>query len=181
MKILLHTCCAPCSIYPVEVLRNQRFDVTGFFFRNNIHPYTECLKRQQTLENYAEQIHLKVFYQQGYDIENFLQKIMYKENERCPICYHQRLGAAASMAKENGCDCFTTTLLYSKFQKHELIKQTGESIAASMGVPFYYQDFRAGWKYGIEVSKRLNLYRQPYCGCIYSEKDRFYSSKQKKQ
>jgi len=180
MKILLHTCCAPCSIYPVEFLRDQKFDVSGFFFRNNIHPYSECLKRQETLELYSEKIKLRVIYQQGYDLEGFLQKMIYREKNRCAICYHDRLLTTASIAKRGHFDCFSSTLLYSKFQKHELIRQIGESVATSIGVPFYYQDFRAGWKEGIAASKRFNLYRQQYCGCIYSEKERFYSEKVQK-
>jgi epoxyqueuosine reductase len=177
MKILVHTCCAPCAIYPVEILRDQHFEVTGFFYRNNIHPYTECLKREQTLTDYAEKIHLSVIYQDGYDLEGFLRKIIFHENDRCAICYQDRLTTTALIAKERGFDCFTSTLLYSKYQKHETVKEIGESIGASLSLPFYYRDFREGWKEGIHLSKRLNMYRQPYCGCIYSEKERFYSSK----
>jgi epoxyqueuosine reductase len=179
MKILLHTCCAPCAIYPVESLRDQRFEVSGFFYRSNIHPYSECLRREKTLEDYAEKIHLSVLYQEMYDLEGFLQKVIFHEKDRCGICYQARLTETASMAKANGFDCFTSTLLYSKFQKHAVIKHIGESIAAFTGIPFYYQDFRQGWKQGIEISKQLGMYRQQYCGCIYSEKDRYYSSGKK--
>lgn len=77
------------------------------------------------------------------------------------------------MAKRGKFDAFSTTLLYSKFQNHELITTTGEAIAKSTGIPFYYRDFRPGWKEGIKASKDLNLYRQQYCGCIYSEKERY--------
>lgn len=177
MKILLHTCCAPCSIYPVEILRDLNFEITGFFFRSNIHPYSECLKREETLKNYAQQIQLPVIYQIEYDLEGFLQKLIYKEKNRCAICYHERLAATAAMAKKKFFDCFSSTLLYSKFQKHDLIKRIGESVASSFTIPFNYYDFRKGWKEGVEASKRLNLYRQQYCGCIYSEKERFYSVK----
>jgi hypothetical protein len=174
MKILLHTCCAPCAIYPVEILKNQRFEVTSFFYRGNIHPFTECLKREQTLAAYADQIHLPVIYQDGYDLEGFLRKIIFHEKDRCAICYKSRLSETAAMAKIRGFDCFTSTLLYSKFQKHDMIKDIGESIGAASGIPFYYQDFREGWKQGIDISRKLNMYRQQYCGCIYSEKDRYY-------
>ena len=174
MKILLHACCGPCAIYPVKKLRESNYDVMGFFYKNNIHPYTECIKRQQTLETYADQIELKVICQDEYDLEGFLQKMIFRESKRCSVCYHDRLLSTALMAKRGKFDCYSTTLLYSKFQKHELIKSIGESIGKSVGVPFYYEDFRAGWKEGIETSKQLGMYRQQYCGCIYSEKDRYY-------
>ena len=175
MKILLHICCAPCSIYPLKVLSENNFDVMGFFYRHNIHPYSECLKRQQTLETYAQKIDLQVIYQEGYDLEGFLQKMIFREKNRCQICYHDRLLTTAHIAKHGKFDFFTTTLLYSKFQNHEMIKSIGESVGKTIGVPFYYADFRKGWKEGIEESKQLEMYRQQYCGCIYSEKERFYS------
>ncbi len=174
MKILIHICCAPCAIYPVTLLRNQNFEVMGFFYRHNIHPYTECEKRQQALEEYARQIDLRVVYQEGYDLEGFLQKVVFREDSRCFVCYHDRLMATAHIARRGHFDFFTSTLLYSKFQKHEMIKSIGESVGKTLGVPFYYHDFREGWKEGIETSKRLGMYRQQYCGCIYSEKERFY-------
>ncbi|MCD6586490.1 MAG: epoxyqueuosine reductase QueH [Desulfobacteraceae bacterium] len=175
MKILLHVCCGPCAIYPVKKLRENNYHVMGFFYKNNIHPYTECLKRQQALEKYADQIELKVIYQEGYDLEGFLQKIIFREKNRCNVCYHDRLLSTALMAKRGKFDYFSTTLLYSKFQKHEVIKSFGESIGKSVGIPFYYEDFRAGWKEGIDISKQLGMYRQQYCGCIYSEKERYYN------
>ncbi len=104
----------------------------------------------------------------------FLQKIVFRESNRCAICYHERLKATAQIAKKGKFDYFSSTLLYSKFQKHELIQSIGKAIGDSLGIPFYYRDFREGWKEGIETSKRLSLYRQQYCGCIYSEKDRYY-------
>ncbi len=174
MKLLLHTCCAPCSIYPIEMLRKENFDVMGFFFRDNIHPYTECMKRQKTLEDYASMIDLRVIYQEGYDLEGFLQKVVFRESERCRLCYHMRLKASALIAKKGKFDCFSTTLLYSKFQKHDMIRAIGEAIGKSTGVPFFYKDFRDGWKEGIIASKKHELYRQPYCGCIYSEKERYF-------
>ncbi|PIU43149.1 MAG: hypothetical protein COS97_02570 [Candidatus Nealsonbacteria bacterium CG07_land_8_20_14_0_80_40_10] len=175
MKILLHICCAPCSIYPVKILRQQDFKVMGFFYRHNIHPFTECLKRQETLQSYAKRIDLQMIYQADYDLEGFIQKMVFRESERCSYCYHERLRSAALVAKQGQFDYFTSTLLYSKFQQHDLLKSIGESIASSVGIPFFYQDFRVGWKEGIKESKRLELYRQQYCGCIYSEKERYYN------
>lgn len=173
MKILLHICCAPCAIVPVDALRSDGMEVMGFFYRHNIHPYSECLRRQDTLTGYAADIDLKVIYQKGYDLEGFLRNVAFRESNRCTYCYHDRLRSTAMVAKRGKFDYFSTTLLYSKFQRHETIKSVGESVGKSIGVQFYYQDFRQGWKEGIETSRKLNMYRQPYCGCIYSEKERF--------
>lgn len=174
MKILLHICCAPCSIYPISILREKQMDVTGFFYKHNIHPYTECLKRRDTLEAYASKIGLRVIDQKGYDLEGFLRNVVFREIDRCEYCYHDRLRSTALMAKRGKFNYFTTSLLYSKFQKHERIKTIGESVGRSVGVPFFYHDFRIGWKEGIDTSKHLRMYRQQYCGCIYSEKERYY-------
>ncbi len=93
--------------------------------------------------------------------------------ERCQYCYSVRLEATAQEAKEKKFDQFSTTLLQSTHQDHALIKETGERIGKEAGIPFYYEDFRQGWRKGLEVSKSFGLYRQEYCGCIYSEKERF--------
>jgi predicted adenine nucleotide alpha hydrolase (AANH) superfamily ATPase len=174
MKALLHVCCANCAIYPIKNMREEGLEVMGFFYRHNIHPFTECLKRQETLEAYAEQIKLKVIYQEGYDLEGFLQNVAFREAERCNYCYHDRLRSTALLAKRGKFDYFSSTLLYSKHQKHEVIRSMGESIGKSVGVPFLYRDYREGWKEGIECSKQIGLYRQHYCGCIYSEKERYF-------
>jgi len=174
MKILMHICCAPCAIYPLKTLRAEGIDVMGFFYRHNIHPYTECLRREETLQCFAADEELRVVYQKDYDMEGFIRSVAFREQDRCRYCYHDRLQAAARVAKKGKFDGFTSTLLYSKFQKHDTIRQMGESIGKTQGVPFYYQDFRTGWKEGIAVSKDRNMYRQPYCGCIYSEKERYF-------
>ena len=174
MKVLLHICCANCAIYPIHNMREEGLEVMGFFYRHNIHPYTECLKRQEALESYAEQINLKVIYQEGYDLEGFIRNVAFRESERCNYCYHDRLRSTALLAKRGKFDYFSSTLLYSKHQQHELIRSMGESVGKSVGVPFLYRDYREGWKEGIECSKQMGLYRQQYCGCIYSEKERFF-------
>ena len=173
MKLLLHTCCGPCSIYPVKILREENIDIMGFFYRYNIHPYTECIKREETLKKWSQQIGLKIIFQDDYKLEKFLQDIVFRESKRCQICYYKRLKATAFMAVHGKFDCFSTTLLYSKFQNHQQIQEIGNAIAKETGVNFYYQDFSKGWKEGIEKSKKLNMYRQQYCGCIYSEKERY--------
>ncbi|MBI9083086.1 MAG: epoxyqueuosine reductase QueH [Desulfobacterales bacterium] len=174
MKILLHICCAPCAITPVETLRGQGMDLMGFFYRHNIHPYTECQRRQQALETYADQIDLRVIYQEGYDLEGFLRNAAFREADRCRFCYHDRMRATALVAKRGKFDGFTSTLLYSKFQKHDQIRDIAQAVGKEVGIAFHYHDFRDGWKTGIETSKALGMYRQQYCGCIYSEKERYY-------
>ena len=174
MKLLLHICCAPCAVYPLTRLREQEITVMGYFHKSNIHPYSECLKRQQTLEDYSAAIDLKVICQAGYDMEIFLRNAAFRETERCRYCYYDRLKSTALMARHGRFDSFSSTLLYSKFQRHDLIREIGAAVSRETGVRFYYEDFRAGWKEGIEASKRLQMYRQQYCGCIYSEKERFY-------
>ena len=174
MKILLHICCGPCAIYPVQVFREEGVEVMGFFYRHNIHPYTECMKREETLKDYAGKIDLPIIIQKGYEMEKFLQAVVFREGDRCRYCYHDRLRATAKIAKHGKFDGFTTTLLYSKFQNHERIRSMGEALGKKEGIPFIYRDFREGWSRGIEESRRLDMYRQQYCGCIYSEKDRYY-------
>jgi len=117
-------------------------------------------------------------YHDEYALEEFLQNVVFRENERCWYCYYTRLKRAAQLAKREKFDFFTTTLLYSKFQKHEKVKEIGEELAREYGVKFYYRDFRKGWKAGIEISNDLGLYRQQYCGCIYSEKERYLHASQ---
>jgi len=158
----------------VQSLRDSGIEVMGFFYRHNIHPWTECLKRQETLETYAEKIDLRVIYQDGYDLEGFIQNVVFRESDRCSYCYHDRLRSTALLARRGKFNAFSSTLLYSKFQKHDMIRSIGEAVGKSVGVPFFYDDFRRGWKQGIERSKELGMYRQQYCGCIYSEKDRYY-------
>ena len=172
MKVLLHLCCAPCSIYPIKTLRAGGLDVMGFFYRHNIHPYTECLKRQETVQSYAQDVDLRVIYQEGYDLEGFIQNVVFREEDRCNYCYHDRLRTTALLAKRGKFDYFSTTLLYSKFQRHDRVKSIGESVGKATGVPFFYEDFRTGWKDGIKTSRNLEMYRQPQYGWRYISKFR---------
>jgi predicted adenine nucleotide alpha hydrolase (AANH) superfamily ATPase len=132
------------------------------------------LKRQKTLEAYAARTNLKVIIPEEYDLDGFIQNVVFRETDRCRFCYHDRIKSTALLAKRGKFDYFTTTLLYSKHQNHELIQSMGHAIGKSVGVPFFYQDFRIGWQEGITESKHLGMYRQQYCGCIYSEKERYY-------
>ncbi len=172
MKVLLHMCCGPCAVYPAEVLSIEH-DVTGLFYNPNIHPYTEYKKRLETAQTYAEKAGIRLIVIDDYKLDEFLRNAAFRESQRCMMCYADRLERTASAAKKGQFDAFTTTLLVSPFQKHDLIRRIGEDAGKKYGVPFLYKDFREGFKEGVEKSKQLELYRQPYCGCIYSERDRY--------
>jgi predicted adenine nucleotide alpha hydrolase (AANH) superfamily ATPase len=174
MNILMHICCANCAIYPERVLREARHAVTGFFYNHNIHPYQEYRRRLDTVREYAATADLPLVVIDEYGLEDFLSQVAQDPVGRCAYCYQSRLRRTAEYAAANGYDAFTSSLLYSRYQNHTLIRQFGEELAKLYGIPFLYQDFRSGWQEGIRASKALGLYRQQYCGCIYSEKDRYH-------
>lgn len=180
MKVLLHTCCGPCAVYPLEVLRRQGHEVSGYFFNPNIHPFREFKRRIKALVDFSEQKKFKVDIDRNYGLTEYLRKVVFHENERCSLCYDMRLEAVVEQAASQGFDAFSTTLLYSKYQRHEMIKEKSEAIAQKFSVQFLYQDFRAGWQQGIDESIAMELYRQPYCGCIYSEQERYDKKMRKK-
>jgi predicted adenine nucleotide alpha hydrolase (AANH) superfamily ATPase len=173
MRILLHICCGPCALFPLQQLRAERHEVTGFFYNHNIHPYQEYVKRRDTAVHMAEQQKMPLILRDDYDLEDFLAHVAAAPETRCSYCYASRLRATAHAAAEGGFEAFTASLLYSRYQKHDEIRLLGEQIGAEFGVAFYYEDFRPGWQEGIRLSKDLGLYRQQYCGCIYSEKERY--------
>lgn len=174
MKVLLHTCCGPCSIYPLRVLRSKGHEVTGFFYNHNIHPYQEYLRRLEAIRQMAAHEQLPMIFHDDYDLEGFLANVAAEPATRCSYCYASRLQSTAIMAAENGFDAFTASLLYSRYQRHDEIRLLGEQIAREYGIRFLYEDFRTGWQEGIKLSKETGLYRQQYCGCIYSEKERYH-------
>jgi epoxyqueuosine reductase len=176
MRLMLHICCAPCTIYPLKILKSSGHDIYGLFYNPNIHPYLEYKKRFDTLRTYVEKEHVPLLFSNDYPLETFLRNVVFMGSNRCRYCYSDRLTKTAQKAKEEALDGFTTTLLYSKFQNHELIREIGESVANEQGITFYYHDFREGWTEGVRISKEMGMYRQPYCGCIYSEKERFHSA-----
>ncbi|MEW6522569.1 MAG: epoxyqueuosine reductase QueH [Bacillota bacterium] len=175
MKVLLHACCGPCTAFPLAQLRNEAHDVTGFFFNPNIHPWREYWRRARTMEQYAGLVSLPLQWDTGYDLAGYLTAALETPGrpERCRRCYHLRLGRTARAARAGGFDGFSTTLLVSPFQHHQLVQEAGREAAREHGVEFLYQDFRPGYREGIDMAKQAKLYRQPYCGCIFSELERF--------
>lgn len=180
MKILLHVCCGPCTVYPLKKLREEGHQVEGLFFNPNIHPFKEFKRRIAALREFSEQEKFTVDIDNRYGLQQFLHRVVFNEKKRCSICYDIRLEKIAHDALERGAEAFTTTLLYSKYQNHQLIRKKGDILARTLGVNFLYEDFRSGWQEGIDQSVRMGLYRQPYCGCIYSEQERYDKSLHKK-
>jgi hypothetical protein len=147
--------------------------IAGLFYNPNIHPYPEYLKRKDAVEKYSGSVKLNVIYS-DYDLENYFQHIAYNEDtaNRCPVCWWIRIKRCAKFAKENGFDAFTTTLLGSPYQNHDVLKSICDDIAKNAQIKFYYDDFRTGFKKAQETAKSKGIYRQNYCGCIFSEKER---------
>jgi epoxyqueuosine reductase len=179
MKILLHTCCAPCLIYPYLKLKDQQIEVTSFFYNPNIHPFREFKKRFETLKLYTDNFSIPFVSESEYNLIYFLRKIVFHEVERCSICYSTRLERTALVAKNLGFEAFSSTLLYSKYQRHNQITSLCRTISIKYSIPFIYEDFRKGWQQGLEKAKELDMYRQSYCGCIFSEQERYDKSYKK--
>ncbi len=173
MKVLLHTCCAPCLIYPLERLKAQGYEVEGFFYNPNIHPFNEYKNRKQAVIDYSRIAQVNVVYPE-YEPAEFFQAVNSKEKNpgRCRLCWQLRLEKTAQLAKERKFDLFSTTLLVSPYQDQGVIKNTGSDISAQEGVNFYYEDFRPGFRKAHEEARIQGIYCQNYCGCIYSEIER---------
>ena len=172
-KILLHTCCGPCTAYTVKRLREHGFEVTGFWYNPNVHPFTEHRNRLEAMRALASAFELPLIVTEGYDVIDFLRAVVGHEGERCRDCFRLRLAKTAAVAKEKGFDAFTTTLLISPYQKHELLREVAEEAAREHGVEFYYEDFRPGYRESHNMSRELGLYHQKYCGCMYSEWEKY--------
>jgi predicted adenine nucleotide alpha hydrolase (AANH) superfamily ATPase len=170
-RLLLHTCCAPCTIHPLAALREEGWEVAGYFYNPNIHPYREWQRRRDALSHYATQERFPVEVVEGYDLEAFLGEALAQGSARCASCYRRRLAAVARAARAGGFDAFSTTLLVSPYQRHDEIRRSGEELARTEGVPFVYRDFRPGFRAAQAKAKQLGVYRQPYCGCIFSERE----------
>ncbi|MDF1578480.1 MAG: epoxyqueuosine reductase QueH [Desulfobulbales bacterium] len=173
MNILLHVCCGPCTAFPLRIMREEGHRVRGYFYNPNIHPFREFKRRIGALEELCRRDDLLVDYEREYGLREYLRRIVYNEERRCLLCYEMRLTATVRKARDLGVDAFSTTLLYSRYQRHETIRMLAERLAEEYGVPFYYRDFRAGWQEGIDLAVAMGIYRQPYCGCIYSEQERY--------
>ena len=169
-KLLIHSCCAHCAAYTVDYWREQGYEVSSLWYNPNIHPYTEHQHRLEAMQSLAQEIKLPLIIE-GYDMPEYFRRVVGHEVERCQRCFRLRLLRTAEVALNKGFNAFTTTLLISPQQKHELIRETGKEVANEKGIDFLYADLRKRYSDNRRMTKPLNLYRQQYCGCVYSEWD----------
>ena len=173
MKTLLHICCAPCANQCVEVLRGEGLEVYGLWYNPNIHPFTEYRARRNCLRGYAEEVQLPLIEKNDYALRPFVRAVAEDLANRCGKCYEMRLFEAAKQAKEGGFDSFTSSLFISPYQNHELMAQTAQRAAQEHGVEFLYRDFRPYFKAGQDYARAHEFYMQKYCGCVFSEEERY--------
>ena len=179
-KVLMHTCCAPCSVYCIDTLQQEGIKPTIFWYNPNIHPYIEYKTRRDCLKSYINSLSLDAIFIEEYGLDQFCQNVISDLQNRCiNYCYKKRLTETVRYAAKNGYDAFTTTLLVSPYQKHEELKKVCEELSALAGIEFLYRDFRVGFREGQAKARELGLYMQKYCGCIFSEEDRYRSQIEK--
>lgn len=173
MKLLLHICCAPCANRPLETLRDEGMEVTGFWYNPNIHPFTEYRSRRDTVRQFAKDADLPLCEQDEYGLRPFVRAVAADIPGRCAKCYAMRLMQTARYAAENGFDAFTSSLFISPYQNFDLMTQLGRDAAAEFGVQFLERDFRPLFREGQSFARSHNFYMQKYCGCIFSEQERY--------
>lgn len=172
-SVLLHSCCGPCAAYVAKSLREKALEVTAFWYNPNIHPFSEHERRLEAIQTLSRAIGLSLVINEGYDMLKYFRSVVGHESDRCPDCYRLRLSRTAAVANQRGFDAFTTTLLISPYQNHELIHKIGGELGREWGVEFHYSDFRPGFRESHRLSRELGLYHQGYCGCVYSEWERY--------
>ncbi len=177
MNTLLHICCAPCSVMCIETLRNEGVETSGLWYNPNIHPFTEYKARKNTLIEYSKKISLPLDVIDDYGLREFIDLIHPDFDNRCRKCYEIRLDKTAQLAKEKGFDSFTSTLFVSPYQDHEMMKEVANEAAEKHKVKFLYRDFRPYFREGQAKAREMEFYMQKYCGCVFSEEDRYRKKK----
>lgn len=171
--LLLHICCACCLCAPLEEFAKEGFEVTGYFYNPNIHPLLEFRRRMKALRVYQESNPIRIIYHEEYGLRDYLKNVDYEGTDRCKDCYTLRVRETARYAKENGFSSFSSTLLFSKHQDHEQVRTICEEASNRHGIKFTYRDYRHLTQKSHEIAKRKMLYQQSYCGCIFSEYERY--------
>ncbi len=172
-SVLVHCCCAHCAAYTVGYWRQQGYQVSLLWYNPNIHPYLEHQHRLQAMESLVQEVNLPLIISEGYDLIGYFRQVTGHESRRCQYCFRLRLLKTAEAAQQQGFNAFTTSLLISPHQQHDLLREIGSKIATETGVAFLYADLRKRYSDSRHLTKGLNLYRQQYCGCIYSEWERY--------
>jgi len=185
MKILFHICCGNCALYPFKLLRDEGHDLAGFWYNPNIQPYEEYRSRLNSLRKLSNDWHIDIFYNEEYRPNEFLNQFKFDDAagvngldhippapERCKFCYTLRLEKAAAKARDEGFEAFSTTLLISPYQDFERIDTIGRELAGKYNLDFYLRDFRPYFRDAMSLARDLGLYRQKYCGCLFSKQER---------
>lgn len=173
IKLLMHCCCAPCSVSCIEPLRSEHIEPVAFWYNPNIHPFKEYEARRDCLVEYTEKVGIKLLVNENYGLRDFVRNTASNINGRCVYCYEHRLEETARFASENGFNAFTSTLFASVYQNHALMKNAAERFAEKYGVEFFYRDFRPFFREGNRKAREEGLYMQKYCGCVFSEEERY--------
>lgn len=179
MKLLMHICCSNCSVLPLEHFLAAGTDIKGLWFNPNIHPFTEYAERMMSVERLQKIWNLDVEYIDEYDLDSFLSAVVGRGPGRCEACYTMRLERTAHTARSMGLKGFTTSLLASPYQKFDMIIQIGREMGRRYGLDFHAEDLRRGWALSRDIVREFGLYRQKYCGCIYSEMERYRARRPK--
>jgi len=171
-SILIHCCCAHCTAYSVDYWRRQDYKLNAFWYNPNIHPYMEHQKRLEAMKSLAEELKIPLVIDENYDMKKYFNMVACNEDRRCRYCFQLRLRKTAEAAVKLGFKAFTSSLLISPHQKHDLLLEVGSTIAEEKGINFLYADLRKRYSDSRRMTKPLGLYRQQYCGCVYSEWER---------
>ncbi|MFH1893224.1 MAG: epoxyqueuosine reductase QueH [Candidatus Zixiibacteriota bacterium] len=177
MNILVHICCGPCAVHPFEKLIDEGHRVAGYWYNPNIHPYREYKERLESLKKLESLTRFEMIYFDSYDLEKYLESVMPDLDRRCMHCYDLRLMQTATYAEENGFDAFSSTLLVSPYQDQDWIREVGAAVQEKTGVKFLDIDFTPGFRDGKQKAYDMGLYIQKYCGCIFSERERYEKKK----
>lgn len=168
----MHICCAVCALFPVRHLEAKGIGIRGLWFNPNIHPEDEYRKRLDAVERLEGLWGLEMEYEDRYGLEEFRRRVSGERGVRCRACYSMRLEQTALTARKMGLEGFTTSLLVSPYQNFDLVVETGTRLEKEHSIRFYREDLRPGWPEGRRLSRELGLYRQYYCGCLYSKEER---------
>ncbi|BAS31651.1 epoxyqueuosine reductase QueH [Dehalococcoides mccartyi] len=172
-KLLLHGCCAHCTAYSFKYWQEQGFEVSVYWYNPNIHPFTEHQNRLEAMVKLSQELSFELVTEPLYQMAEYFKKVAEKSDERCRTCFDMRLGQTAVYAARYGYEYFSSSLFISPHQKHQEAVFSAEAFAKETGVKFAYADLRKRYSDSRHITKPLDLYRQQYCGCIYSEYERF--------